>query len=156
MRIAVCDDEQVYTALMADHLELISRMQAIDIEILRYTYPSLLLLDQQREQFDAIFLDIDMPEISGFTVAERIFDSGTYIIFVTAKHDLVYDSFEYSPLYFICKATEDDLKRDLNKAMRKLMLHFRQRIFRVRRLIRPSFKRKWDSPKGQTYPLLVL
>ena len=126
MRVAVCDDEQVYTALMADHLELICRMQAIDIEILRYTDPALLLKDQQQEPFGAVFLDIDMPEISGFAVAESVCDSATYIIFVTAKHDLVYDSFEYSPLYFICKATEDDLKRDLNRALRKLMLHFRQ------------------------------
>ena len=50
MRVAVCDDEQVYTALMADHLELICRMQAIDIEILRYTDPALLLQDQQQEK----------------------------------------------------------------------------------------------------------
>ena len=128
MRVAVCDDEQVYATMMADHLELISKMQAIDMEVLRYTDPEQLLRDQGKKHYDAVFLDIDMPEISGFDAAERICgsDAGTYIIFVTAKHDLVYDSFEYSPLYFICKATEDDLKRDLNKAMRKLMLHFRQ------------------------------
>ena len=126
MRIAVCDDEQVYTAMMADHLELICRMQAIDAAFFRYTDPEQLLEDQLKNPFDAVFLDIDMPVISGFSAAERICDTGTYIVFVTAKHDLVYDSFEYSPLYFICKATEDDLKRDLNRAMRKLMLHFRQ------------------------------
>lgn len=128
MRIAVCDDERVYADLMAEHLKLISKMQAIDVDVFRYADPALLLRDQGKKPYDAVFLDIDMPEISGFDAAERICgsDAGTYIIFVTAKHDLVYDSFEYSPLYFICKATEDDLKRDLNKAMRKLMLHFRQ------------------------------
>lgn len=128
MRIAVCDDELVYTGLIADHLKLITQMQAIDACICQYTDPSLLLEAHRELPFDAIFLDIDMPGISGFEAAEiiRKNTAGTYIIFVTAKHDLVYDSFEYSPFYFLCKASEDDLKRDLNHVMRKLMLHFRQ------------------------------
>lgn len=128
MRIAVCDDELVYTDLMADHLQLITQMQAIDMDILRYTDPSALLDDHRKEAFDGVYLDIDMPGISGFDAAEMIRREsvGTYIIFVTAKHDLVYDSFEYSPFYFICKATEESLKRDLNHVMRKLLENFRQ------------------------------
>lgn len=128
MKIAVCDDELVYTRLIADHLKLITQMQAIDVCICQYTDPALLLQDHQKTAFDAIFLDIDMPGISGFDVAGQIRanQQGCYIVFVTAKHDLVYDSFEYSPFYFLCKASEDDLKRDLNHVMRKLMLHFRQ------------------------------
>lgn len=128
MRIAVCDDELVYTQLIADHLKLITQMQAIDVCVCQYTDPALLLKAHREAPFDAIFLDIDMPDISGFEAAEAIRAGAvsTYIIFVTAKHDLVYDSFEYSPFYFLCKASEDDLKRDLNHVMRKLMLHFRQ------------------------------
>lgn len=128
MRIAVCDDELVYTRLIADHLKLITQMQAIDACVFQYTDPSLLLTDHRSSPFDAIFLDIDMPSISGFAVAEtiRTCTSNTYIIFVTAKHELVYESFEYTPFYFLCKASENDLKRDLNHVMRKLMLHFRQ------------------------------
>ena len=128
MRVAVCDDELVYTRLIAEHLKLITRMQSIDMCVCQYTEPALLLKDHREAPFDAVFLDIDMPVISGFEVAEVIRGNGgnTYIIFVTAKHELVYNSFEYSPFYFLCKASEDDLKRDLNHVMRKLMLHFRQ------------------------------
>jgi len=128
MTVAVCDDELVYTKLIAEHLRLITQMQSIDMRVCQYTDPERLLMDHQKTAFDAVFLDIDMPVISGFAVAESIRRSGgsTYIIFVTAKHELVYDSFEYSPFYFLCKASEDDLKRDLNHVMRKLMLHFRQ------------------------------
>lgn len=128
MRIAVCDDELVYADLMAEHLKLITKMQAVDAEIFRYTDPALLIGDHRKAAYDAIFLDIDMPGISGFEAAEAIRGEpgGPYIIFVTAKHDLVYDSFEYSPFYFLCKRSEDDLKRGLNHVMRKLLVSFRQ------------------------------
>jgi two-component SAPR family response regulator len=55
--------------------------------------------------FDVIFLDIDMPEITGFDAAKKVKEISpeSKIIFVTSKHDLVYNSFEYQPFYFIRK-----------------------------------------------------
>jgi len=128
MRIAVCDDEIVYTDLIADHLELMLRMQSVDVTVLRYTDAASLVAEHKKEPFDALFLDIDMPELSGFEAAREVrrLNHEVYIIFVTAKHELVFDSFEYTPFYFLCKATQDDLRRDLSNVMRKLMVHFRQ------------------------------
>ena len=46
---------------------------------------------------DAVFLDIDMPEINGFELAEQIQKrkEDAYIIFITNHEDKVYQSYEY-------------------------------------------------------------
>ena len=128
MRIAVCDDELVCTQLICEHLNTILRLQAVEASILPYTDPRRMVDAHKVQPFDAIFLDIEMPLFSGFDAAQEIrsISEGTYIIFVTAKHELVYESFEYTPFYFLCKVSEDDLRRDLNHVMRKLMVNFRQ------------------------------
>lgn len=128
MRIAVCDDELVYTRLICDHLNTVLHLQAQDASVCPYTDPQSLVTDHAHQPFDAIFLDIEMPGFSGFDAAKQIREIAdeTYIIFVTVKHELVYESFEYTPFYFLCKVSEEDLKRDLNHVLRKLMVHFRQ------------------------------
>lgn len=128
MRIAVCDDELVCTQLICEHLNTVLHLQAQDAAIFPYTDPQNLLAAHQTQPFDVIFLDIEMPDVSGFDAAKQIREIAdeTYIIFVTAKHELVYESFEYTPFYFLCKVSEEDLKRDLNHVLRKLMVHFRQ------------------------------
>lgn len=53
-----------------------------------------------------LFLDIDMPEISGFELAHYICKNHpeTIIIFVSSLDDFVYSSFDYSPFRFLRKS----------------------------------------------------
>lgn len=80
------------------------------------------------EPYDAVFLDIDMPGKSGFELAHEIRGGSepTLIIFVSAKHELVYSSFEYTPFYFICKSNPEKLYSDLEHVTEKLFVQFRQ------------------------------
>lgn len=55
--------------------------------------------------YHAIFLDIDMPDINGFALAQSLRDKNddTPIVYVTGRDDLIYRSFRYKPIGFIRK-----------------------------------------------------
>ena len=54
---------------------------------------------------DILFLDISMPEIDGFEIAQYVFDNEykTHLIFVSNLEDRVFSSFRYRPFRFIRK-----------------------------------------------------
>ncbi|WP_028042646.1 LytR/AlgR family response regulator transcription factor [Candidatus Stoquefichus massiliensis] len=59
--------------------------------------------------YDAIFLDIEMPEISGFEFAEKINkEYNSKIIFMTNHRTLVLSTFDYQPFQFIQKDNFDN------------------------------------------------
>lgn len=60
-------------------------------------------------KIDVIFLDIDMPHISGMEIAHMIKSERleTIIVFVTCHDILVFDTFQYSPFAFIRKSHFD-------------------------------------------------
>ena len=60
----------------------------------------------KNKMYKAVLLDINMEPMDGFSVAEAIGKSGyrTKIIFVTSHEDVVYDTFDYTPFYFIRKS----------------------------------------------------
>lgn len=64
--------------------------------------------------FDVVFLDIKMPDINGFQVAEKIrgISEKTVIVFVTTEDALVYDSFSFQPFDFIPKLSPEKLDRN--------------------------------------------
>lgn len=71
---------------------------------------------------DVVFLDIDMPEISGFETAS-ILQKGkpdTLIIFVTSHEDQVYHSWVFQPFWFVRKSHIDDLEIVLPRLLSKI------------------------------------
>lgn len=68
--------------------------------------------------FDIYILDIDMPEMNGFDLAQRIYEKHpeAVIIFCTMHDNLVYDSFRLNAFYFVRKSNlEEDLSYSLKK-----------------------------------------
>lgn len=60
------------------------------------------------EYYDAIFLDIEMPEISGFEFAKIINkEYNPKIIFMSNHKNFVIDTFDYRPFHFIQKYNFD-------------------------------------------------
>jgi DNA-binding LytR/AlgR family response regulator len=68
---------------------------------------------------DVLFLDIDMPGMSGFTLAGELRKHGdrTPIVFITARDDLVTQAFPYMAIGFVRKYC---IENDLNFAMKTL------------------------------------
>ena len=72
--------------------------------------------------YDLYILDIDMPNINGFALANKIYEKNhdSVIIFCSNHDDLVFDSFKLNAFYFVRKSF---LKDDLILALRKFITH---------------------------------
>ncbi len=120
--IGVCDDEEndlkrIETALRAG-------LQKLDVPINAqfrlFLSGSEFYRAGQEEAFDLLFLDIEMPDTNGFQLAKQIHmtNPGAGIIFVSAHESLVFESQEYSPIWFVRKRA---LERDCFLALRKYL-----------------------------------
>lgn len=107
MRFAVVDDED-YVLEQFPHL-IRSLMQGLNIEIECFRSGSELQTAYNTRKYDALFLDIDMPEISGFDLAEQLRhqDDDIPIVYVTGRDDLITTAFRYKPIGFVRKQRID-------------------------------------------------
>ena len=70
--------------------------------------------------YDALFLDIDMPEINGFDLTCKIKNKNRYIplVYVTGREDLITHAFRYKPIGFVRKQY---LKSELPYAVQTIL-----------------------------------
>lgn len=90
MKIAVCDDERTVREDIAGKIEFL--FPETDV----FLYESGNILLQSEENFDIVFLDIQMKGINGMDTAKKLRESGSdaVIIFVTALEEYVYQAFD--------------------------------------------------------------
>ncbi|OEH84504.1 hypothetical protein BHU72_09875 [Desulfuribacillus stibiiarsenatis] len=115
-KVLLIDDEE--TGL--DILEiLLSEFEEIEVSG-RYTDPVEALERLKVEIIDAVFLDIEMPEISGMEFARRVqeMNEQTKIIFVTAHMDFAVEAFEIESLDYILKPVT---KARLHQSVRRIL-----------------------------------
>lgn len=103
--ICVCDDEEI---VLRELTEKIKKYMPKE-KILCFSSGHELLEQLKKAVCDILFLDIDMPQISGMEIAELIKgDRGLpLLVFVTSHDELVYESFQYHPFAFIRKGYFD-------------------------------------------------
>ena len=107
INIAICDDEQNSLEMIQKELYRASEQLNITIETYLYMDGNKVfdLIYNNKEDFDILFLDIDMPDISGLEVAKKLREKGSDIIliFISAHEQYVFDSIEYNPFRYIRK-----------------------------------------------------
>src|SRR5690606_16533957 len=101
MRVIVVDDEQLGLARMEKLIEEIEGVQLIGT----FIDPHRALHALKKEQPDIVFLDIEMPEINGIELAEKIqnFNSSVHIVFITAYSNYAIKAFEINALDYLLK-----------------------------------------------------
>lgn len=108
INIALCDDEPEFLTIIQG--ELYKSAEKLNIEIETYVYNNgnkiVDLICKDKEDFDILFLDIDMPDISGLEVAKKLRekDSDIILIFISAHEQYVFESIEYNPFRYIRKS----------------------------------------------------
>lgn len=115
--VAICDDEEVYVESLAKELERYSREQNKEIKIVKFT-KALHFLDQTRDNYDLIFLDIKMPHVDGIEAAEEIRrrDDKVSIMFLTSYMQRAADGYGVAAEAFIQKPIQyKRLKMELDK-----------------------------------------
>lgn len=109
LRIAVVDDDAselniIYKTIVC---ALENRQSVYHIDC--FSSANAFLKVHEHNPFDAVFLDIDMPQISGMDAAEILNQSEyeTEIVFVTHHDELVYKAYRFKALGFIRKKQID-------------------------------------------------
>lgn len=69
IRIAVCDDEVIFVRCLRDMVEALFEKQGMEFQCFVYTSAPELIRAHRKEEFQLLFLDIDMPEMSGMELA---------------------------------------------------------------------------------------
>lgn len=110
MIIYLCDDNQSFVDDIANRVNMILSKDR-EFEIVKFTNGRSLISQWNKEFADVVFLDIDMPELDGFEVAEKLQSSkkNALIIFITSHEDKVYQSWKYQPFWFVRKSHMEDL-----------------------------------------------
>ncbi len=132
IRIAVVDDD-------SQELKMIYRMVKegfqklnVPVAIQSFQHSVKFLMAQQQAAYDAVFLDIDMPDMNGMETAERLdqLNTGTEIIFVTNYDELVYKTYRFKALGFLRKKhLETELMELLEVLLSALQRHTKYMIF---------------------------
>lgn len=103
--IAICDDETKILEDITDNVKQQFSLLNIEVSCFSTNDPKQLIAILEKETIDILFLDIDIPHISGIEVAKYMLgkDYKTLLIFVTSYDSLVYQTFQYQPFGFIRK-----------------------------------------------------
>ena len=128
IRIAICDDDEYTLDILKAKIDREFAKYTDDYIIKCYSNGMLLLDDNRHTAFDILFLDIDMPKIGGFEIAQQFRDNflQCFIIFITSHSNLVYRSFDFQPFNFIPKDPLDDFNSTVVSVIDKLMEHMKQ------------------------------
>lgn len=104
MNIIICDDDTLFAENLKRAVEtFLENKKCKNVYIKTFTSGEELLASQA--EADLLFLDIEMGELSGFDVAEKINEKRypPQYIFVTSHDQLVFNCFRFRPLYFLRK-----------------------------------------------------
>ena len=124
MTIIMCDDDRNDLRMLRANVERFGEKHAVDLSIielneLRNVAQIEALLEKQ--EVDAVFLDIDMPYISGDDVAEALVEKypNLCIIFFTNREEMVFDVIRFKPYRFIKKQDTAKIEEVMNTLVQR-------------------------------------
>lgn len=108
MNIAICDDEQVFLRKLH---KKISDMNIPDCEIHEFSSGNELISSFVKGMYEVIILDVEMPELNGLQIAEKIrqFDQSVIISFLTNYDEFAVKGYEVNAFRYILKNQPDYL-----------------------------------------------
>lgn len=114
--IAICDDEEKYVLQTKE--KVINILKDFEFEISTYTSGRDIISDSKR--IDILFIDIEMPDLSGIETIKILRESNpSVIVFIITNYtNYMTDVFRVGTFQFLKKPlNEDDLKYDLLRAI---------------------------------------
>lgn len=122
INIAICDDEAAICNYLEKILLKISEEYRISFDIDIYYTGQRLVDNLDRESYNLIFLDIEIPDIDGICIGNFIRDNLSnetiQIAYISSNTDYALQLFDFRPLNFIVKPFDYD---DIKKVMKKYM-----------------------------------
>ncbi len=115
LRAYVVDDEQLAVRRLTRMLEATGRVEVVG----RTTDPEAALNVLNRDPIDVLFLDIQMPGLTGFELLERL-ERDIPVVFTTAYDQYALNAFEVNSIDYLLKPIERErLDRAIDKLERR-------------------------------------
>jgi DNA-binding LytR/AlgR family response regulator len=127
VKIAVCDDEQLYLDKTRAMLDEYAAEHDVEITEEAFVNPSALLDSiEAGERCDIYLLDIYMPGVSGMSVATELRSKGVRspIIFLTSSTEHAVEAFGVDATHYLLKPyTQQNFFTAMDKAMQSITSH---------------------------------
>ena len=137
IRIGIVDDEPMARQEIVQAVERFGAQNGLEFDVRSYCSAGDYLGDKNNA-FDILYLDIDMPGMSGMELAGSIrqTDSSTIIIFCTNLQQFAVNSYEVSALGFLVKPIEwYPFQLYLERALKAVAMQAQMRNKAVKRII---------------------
>lgn len=111
MLIAVCDDNEVFLSVIREKIDNILNTHKMKHEVVLFRSGNELLEKITNTSFDIVFLDIDMPDINGKQLAQKLRTAAKNkfkLVFVSDYNNEVFSTFQYNIESFIPKCRLDE------------------------------------------------
>ncbi|SED16947.1 two component transcriptional regulator, LytTR family [Tenacibaculum sp. MAR_2009_124] len=149
------------TAILVDDEE--NALESLALKISRF-FPNISIIGKfqnpqeaivfiNRNNPDVLFLDVEMPVLTGFDVLAKLTNPNFEIIFVTAYSNYAIEAFKYSAIGYVLKPIDnDELKSMINNALKnvnqknklikneRLLNHFAKTTSNSNKLVIPTNK----------------
>ena len=105
INIAICDDERIFLEQLEKTIRFVAKELRLVVIVTQYSHGLELLKHQKKHQL--FFLDIDMPDVTGFYISEKLMkNEQAKVVLVTNHRSKVFDAFKYNVFRFIPKPIE--------------------------------------------------
>lgn len=125
--VMICDDDDDCVRLMEEKLSISMAELKEEYQCWTSSNPFQAMEQLQKEPYELLLLDIDMPKASGFDVAQvlKAVSNPPLLIFVSSISTLVYDSIRFKPFRFLRK---ERLDLELTPTLRDALHELRQQV----------------------------
>lgn len=121
MTVVVCDDDK---GMLQEVEAFCNMLPCRELRCCTYEEPMVLLSDIEEGKLkaDAYILDIDMPELSGIEIKNKLIEKGNLksVIFLTSHMEMMQDAFGRNVVAFIAKDNwKERLTQELDKVYKE-------------------------------------
>lgn len=120
MRIAICDDEKKFTS---EFTETVNNLyKSLDIVVDEFSCGKQLINSFQTKPYDIVFLDIEMPDIDGISLAGQLrkLSDDVHIVFLTGHVEYAIKGYGLNVLRYLTKpATKKEIHEILEYVIEK-------------------------------------
>lgn len=112
IKVAICEDEKFYLKYISAKIERLLVQFGENYSLERFLDGTAFHKKMKHHEiYDIVFLDIDMPGIDGLSLGKtlRQIAPDSYLIYISGREDLVFDSFQTKPYAFIPKSRLDKM-----------------------------------------------
>lgn len=140
MKVAIVEDEVLHRELLAAYVQGWNREKKLPLQLRYYENAEQFLFSWEDENFDVLFLDIQMSGMNGMDLAKKIRqkDKTIFIVFTTGIADYIEEGYEVEALHYLIKPIkETKVHACLDKAIQKrkkkqiLLIHREEEVQKI-------------------------